>query len=44
MFNQDLMLFKAEMLKSIREMEKKIMSKVIKNQNELTNNINDIID
>ena len=44
MFNQDLMLFKDEMLKSIREMEKKIMSKVIKNQNELTNNINDIID
>ena len=44
MFNADLMQFKDEMLKTLREMEKKIMTKVNKNQTDISSEINIIND
>ena len=44
MFNADLMQFKDEMLKNLREMEKKIMIKVSKNQTDISTDINIIND
>ena len=44
MFNADLMQFKDEMLKYLREMEKKIMLKVNKNQTEISSDLNIIND
>ena len=44
MFNADLMQFKDEMLKNLREMEKKIMIKVSKNQSDISSDINIIND
>ena len=42
MLNVDLMKFKDEVLKNIREIENKIMIKVNKNQNDLSSDINQI--
>ena len=44
MFNADLMQFKDEILKNLREMEKKIMIKVSKNQTDISTDINIIND
>ena len=44
MFNADLMQFKDEMLKNLREMEKKIMVKVSKSQSDISTDINLIND
>ena len=44
MFNADLMQFKDEMLKNLREMEKKIMIKVSKSQSDISTDINLIND
>ncbi len=44
MLNTDLMQFKDEMLKNLREMEKKILIKINKNQSDLSTEINTIND
>ena len=44
MFNADLMQFKDEMLKNLREMEKKIMVKISKSQSDISTDINLIND
>ena len=42
MLHSEIMQFKDEMLKNIRELERKIMTKVNKNQEDLSSDLNNI--